>query len=421
MKRIKVYVIFSIMVFVLSACGNKTEEEKNTIEVNEIENQDSATETVTGTGIMEELDTVEKNTYSTKFGEHTGTSYPVYSFDYPDNWSITVEDCDASEEFVTLSNERGVEIVFSHWDEPKSETFQYGGVGWTNVTITNIAESSFEAGTVYGKDYSDIGEFMVAEITRTSMMDGLTGETMPVDGSFFAVLPKSEQGETHYKSLLEAVFSFWHGNHISFVCTSPDWYYTEEEEQEIIEIMSSFRVETTNDVANVSLDNTYRTKWMDVFGPTYPYFEFDYPDNWTVTSEIYENLNEYVTLTNERGIEIKFTNGDICSSDVSKVHLVKVYESQFIPSSVQGTDHSHLGEFVVAKVVEEDGSVIYGVVPELYIGADGVMSGEYQCAYSFPYSGDISLICDTSGVELTEQELNEVIAILSTFREVGYR
>lgn len=60
MKRIKVYVIFSIMVFVLSACGNKTEEEKNTIEVNEIENQDSATETVTGTGIMEELDTVEK-------------------------------------------------------------------------------------------------------------------------------------------------------------------------------------------------------------------------------------------------------------------------------------------------------------------------------------------------------------------------
>ncbi len=418
MKKIKLYVTVCMMLVLLSGCGDKIDDKKNSLGTNEINNEESENETIITT---EDVYIVEKNTYSTKFGQYTGTSYPVYSFDYPDNWSITVEDCDASEEFVTLSNERGVEIVFSHWDEPESETFQYGGVGLTNVSIENVAESSFNAGIVYGEDYSDLGEFMVAEITRTSMVDGLTGEDMSAEGSFFAVLPKSEQGETYYKSMLEAEFSFWHGNHISFVCTSPDWSFTEEEEQEIIGIMSSFRVETTNDVASIPLNNTYRTKWTDVFGPTYPYFEFDYPDNWTVTSEIYEDLNEYVTLTNERGIEIKFTNGDVHSSDVSKIHLVKVYESQFIPSRVQGTDHSHLGEFVVAKVVKEDGSVVYGVVPAFYIGTDGIMSGEYSCAYSFPYSGDISLICDTMGVELTEQELNEVIAILSTFREVGYR
>ncbi|MBP3620414.1 MAG: hypothetical protein J6J16_01485 [Lachnospiraceae bacterium] len=421
MKKINVYLLLFMMMFMLSACNDKSEDMENDLEVNEIRDEEIKTGDTTENMSEEYLNVVELNTYSTKFGEYTGTSYPVYSFDYPDNWSITVEDCNASEEFVTLSNERGVEIVFSHWDAPESETFQYGGVGWTNVTITNVAESAFEAGIVYGKDYSYIGEFMVAEITRTSMMDGLTGETMPAEGTFFAILPKTEQGETYYKSVLEAVFSFWHGNHISFVCTSPDWSFTEEEKQEVIDIMSSFRVETKNDVANVSLDNTYRTKWMDEFGPTYPYFEFDYPDNWSVTSEIYEDMSEYITLTNKNGVEIKFSHGDVVSSDVSNTHLVKVYESQFIPNSVQGTDHSHLGEFAVVKVVEEDGSVIYGVVPAFYIGEAGVMTGEYQCAYSFPYSGDISLICDTSGVELTEQELNEVIAILSTFREVGYR
>ncbi len=418
MKKVKLYVTVCMMLVLLSGCGDKIDDKKNSLGTNEINNEESENETIITT---EDVYIVEKNTYSTKFGQYTGTSYPVYSFDYPDNWSITVEDCDASEEFVTLSNERGVEIIFSHWDEPESVTFQYGGVGLTNVSIENVAESSFSAGVVYGKDYSDLGEFMVAEITRTSMVDGLTGEDMPVEGSFFAVLPKSEQGETYYKSVLEAEFSFWHGNHISFVCTSPDWSFSEEEKQEIIGIMSSFRVETTNDVASISLNNTYRTKWMDVFGPTYPYFEFDYPDNWAVTSEIYEDMSEYVTLTNERGIEIRFAHGGVATSDVSKVHLVKVYESQFIPSSVQGTDHSHLGEFVVAKVVEEDGSVVYVVVPAFYIGTDGIMSGEYSCAYSFPYSGDISLICDTVGVELTEQELNEVIAILSTFRVVGFR
>lgn len=417
MKKINVYLLLGMMIVMLSGCNDKSKDKENNSEVNVIQNEEVKTEVA----IEDDLDMVELNTYSTKFGEYTGTSYPVYSFDYPDNWSITVEDCDASEEFVTLSNERGVEIVFSHWDEPESETFQYGGVGLTNVSIENVAESSFNAGIVYGEDYSDLGEFMVAEITRTSMVDGLTGEDMSAEGSFFAVLPKSEQGETYYKSMLEAEFSFWHGNHISFVCTSPDWSFTEEEEQEIIGIMSSFRVETTNGVASISLNNTYRTKWMDVFGPTYPYFEFDYPDNWTVTSEIYEDMSEYITLTNERGVEIKFAHGGVAASDVSKIHLVKVYESQFIPSSVQGTDHSNLGEFVVAKVVEEDGSVVYGVVPAFYIGTDGIMSGEYSCAYSFPYSGDISLICDTTGVELTEQELNEVIAILSTFRVVGYR
>ncbi|MCM1288795.1 MAG: hypothetical protein NC240_10845 [Clostridium sp.] len=241
MKKINIYILFGIVIFILSGCNNKLGNVKNSLEASDIQSEETETKAAT-----EEFDIVEYKIYSTKFGEYNGVDYPVYSFEYPDNWSITSEECDVAQEFVTLTNARGVEIVFSHWNAPEGETFQYGGFGITNVEINDIADSNFIPSFVYGKDYSDLGDFMVAEIKQISFDDGITGETKPCEGSFFAVLPKTKIGKTYYKTAIEAVFSFWYGSYISFVCSSPDFKYTEEEKKEIIAIMSSFKINTVD-------------------------------------------------------------------------------------------------------------------------------------------------------------------------------
>lgn len=420
MKKINIYFLLIVVIFTLSGCNNKSENEEKDLKVSDIQSEEIETESTT----KEEFDIVENNTYSTKFGEYNGIDYPVYTFEYPDNWSVTSEKCDVSQEFVTLTNERGVEITFSHWNAPESETFQYGGVGLTNVEINEVADSKFVPSFVYGKDYSDLGDFMVAKITKTSFEDGITGEATPCDGYFFAVLPKSEIGKTYYKTAIEAVFSFWQGNHISFVCVSPDFNYTEEEEKEIIAIMSSFRSNTIDVTENIKINNTYKTKYQDICLATYPYFEFDYPDNWTITYEKCEDFEEFVTLSNERGVEIKFSHMNAAlqtnNASIREIEVIKVYESNYISGRVQGTDHSHLGAFVVARFKQTDDSIVYGVIPASYISSEGTIVGDYGSAYSFPYSGNISFVCDTKGIQLTEQEKREVMVILGSFREVGY-
>lgn len=204
-----------------------------------VETEDIA-ETITDT---EEVEVLLPYTYTTRFGEMNQNGYPDYSFGYSDNWEVTTEDCDSRQETITLTNDRGVEIIYTHFYADESETFEYGG-GYEiiGVEINEVSDSDFVPGVVQERDYSELGEFMVAEIVRRSIDDGLTGEVKPLKGSFFAVLPKQEAGSSYYKTLIEAEFSFYYGAHISFICASPDLDYTEEEEKEIIAILSSFRV-----------------------------------------------------------------------------------------------------------------------------------------------------------------------------------
>lgn len=419
LKRIMTIFLCVSILLVVAAC----EKQNNNQDFNSHENKEQITENVTEEIIEQSENMYLNNTYVTRFGEINDIQYPVYSFDYSDNWEITNEECNSTQEFVTLTNERGVKVTFSHWNALESETFQYGGTGITNVEINEVANSNFVPGSVYGKDYSDFGDFMVAKIAKTSFEDGITGETMPCDGCFFAVLPKTEMGAAYYKTAIEAAFSFWHGNYISFVCMSPDFNYTEEEEKEIIEIMCSFRVNTIESAENIKLTNTYKTKYQDICLKSYPYFEFDYPDNWAITYEKCENYEEYVTLSNERGVEIEFShmNDEIQTSDetIREIQVIKVYESNYIPDMVQETDYSLLGAFVVARFKQMDDRFVYGVIPESYISSEGTIVGTYGSAYSFPYNGDISFKCDVKDMRLTEQEQSEVMAILGSFREVG--
>ena len=37
-------------------------------------------------------------------------TYPPFVFNYPDNWSVTKEECDQQEELVTLENDGGASV-----------------------------------------------------------------------------------------------------------------------------------------------------------------------------------------------------------------------------------------------------------------------------------------------------------------------
>ena len=52
-------------------------------------------------------------------------TYPPFVFNYPDNWSVTKEECNQQEELVTLENDGGASVTFLHY----SGELQGGGSG----------------------------------------------------------------------------------------------------------------------------------------------------------------------------------------------------------------------------------------------------------------------------------------------------
>ena len=182
----------------------------------------------------------------------------------------------------------------------------------------------------------------------------------------------------------------------------------------------------------VALNNEYTTRYQEVNQVTYPPFVFNYPDNW---SEECDQQEELVTLENDGGASVTFLHysGELQGGGsgvyMNKEEISKVASSQFIPGFVQATDHSSLGEFMVARIKtigklnmqtdreykEVDGNVAYAVLP---VSEEGIREGVRRAIsgeYTFWYSSTISFTASTSE-EFTPQEEKEVIAILSSFR-----
>ena len=189
----------------------------------------------------------------------------------------------------------------------------------------------------------------------------------------------------------------------------------------------------------ILLNNSYTTRYQQVNAVTYPPFAFDYPDNWEVTSEEVTTEYEIVTLSNNEGAEIKFSsyfygkdfNFSQGASVFGRVEVTQADSSQFVPSSVQGTDHSGLGEFMVAKLKQTgimyiqsgdsdyrdvDGEVDYAVLPKSWVGTKTELSGHYEGEFAFWYSAFVSFIGRDTEEDFTETEQQEVIAILNSFR-----
>ncbi|MCH5352828.1 MAG: S-layer homology domain-containing protein [Acutalibacter sp.] len=188
------------------------------------------------------------HTYATRFEEVNAVTYPSFSFDYPDGWKITVEDVQQTGETVEVSNDRGVTVKYSMLSLPESEINRGNTNTAHEVNITKTADSSFIPGWVQNTDHSSLGSFMVAKIQWVSVFDYQAGDMRPLeDGETeYAVLPETSpyynnENPAWLYGVDETSLAFWYSSGISFIAHAPTGKFTEQEEKEVIAILSSFR------------------------------------------------------------------------------------------------------------------------------------------------------------------------------------
>lgn len=145
---------------------------------------------------------------------------------------------------VTIENGDGASVTFLYC----SNIIEGGdsAVNMARVDINKAAPSQFIPGSVQATDYSDLGEFMVAKLKTTGILNMKTdSEYTDVDGGIsYAVLPLSEQGtRENVRKATSGEFTFWYAGTVSFTGADTEEDFTGEEQQEIIAILNSFRVE----------------------------------------------------------------------------------------------------------------------------------------------------------------------------------
>lgn len=178
----------------------------------------------------------------------------------------------------------------------------------------------------------------------------------------------------------------------------------------------------------------YQTRFAEVNHTGGAAFEFTYPLTWSLQEETVSSQGESVTLTNNRGASITFyqipeginINGGGSGVLMYSADISKIADSEFTPGYVQAVDYTDLGTMIVAQVQttyydrltgdETSGPVCYAVLPESKIG-NMWDNRVYNAALSFDYSGHISFIAQPpTGGTFTEEEVTEVISILSSFK-----
>jgi len=182
------------------------------------------------------------HTYATRFEEVNFVTYPTFYFDYPDGWTVTKEEVTSTSEEVVLTNDRGATVTYWNFGGMHDLTGPTRDIN--RVNVIRVADASFVPSKVQATDYSDLGTFMVAKLTITGKYDMFNGgEYVEIpDGRVrYALLPASEEGERE-ESLMVGLptFSFWYAGHISLIADAPDGKFTEQEEKEVIAILSSF-------------------------------------------------------------------------------------------------------------------------------------------------------------------------------------
>ena len=229
-KRMLVLCTAFLMAVVMTACGGSDNGEK----------EKAAEET------KPQVKEVElTNTYTTRFAEVNAITYPAFSFDYPDNWSVAEEEVTQTGETVVLSDGEGAQVRFTFMGNVAEGQMSGGSsVNMWRVDVSKAAESKFIPGAVQATDHSDLGKFMVAKLKVTGQMDTTSDtEFADVDGSVsYALLPESWIGtKDDVNKALYADFAFWYSGYISVIGDKPDGEFTPQEEKEVQMIIGSFR------------------------------------------------------------------------------------------------------------------------------------------------------------------------------------
>ena len=189
---------------------------------------------------------VLNNTYQTRFGDVNMITFPKFAFDFPAVWNVE-EEVTPTGETVTISNERGAKVTYSHLvGVPVGEDATGGSsVFMMRVEASKIEDSNFVPSYVQATDYSDLGKFVVAKLTVTGELDMKTdSDFRDVNGSVsYAVIPESLLGvDEAVRNPYSVEYGFKYGDGISFVAEAPEDGFTKEEEKCVIEILKSFRV-----------------------------------------------------------------------------------------------------------------------------------------------------------------------------------
>lgn len=179
--------------------------------------------------------------YTTKWAHTNMVTYPEFTFDLPNGWSVVSDDISQTSEYVTVESRNGVTVYFSHIQSVS------GGVGgvYLSTKFEKIADSSFVPGVIQSTDHSSLGEFMVAKVMVDDAYRSYVGESFFDDVnlvSCYAVVPKSMEGEQTISGVLDLGLSFDYGGQISFHCVAPEGGLSKQDEAAVISMLSSFRV-----------------------------------------------------------------------------------------------------------------------------------------------------------------------------------
>lgn len=196
--------------------------------------------------VKEQLKTVSLNhSYTTRFSAVNMITYPSFTFDYPDGWTVTQEEVTPYGESVTLTSENGAQVQYSHIAQEIMGGFS--AVSMARVEVTPIAESSFVPGAVQATDHTSLGKFMVAKLKQTGVLD-MQNDTdfTEIDGSeCYAVLPESKIGvRDDVRGPYIAEFAFDYSSNIALIASPgiENEKFSAKEKIEAIAILSSFRV-----------------------------------------------------------------------------------------------------------------------------------------------------------------------------------
>lgn len=200
---------------------------------------------VVGVFLLYKGDRIEQNeelplACSTRYGKTIEKTFPRFNFYYNDNWEIVMDEVNADGETIALSNERGVEIKYTHLATTEKGLLEKGyPVILYKAEITEAADSQFEPNF----PNRELGDFVVGKITEKEKISRYDYKGyVPIEERVaYAVMPKSYLGELDYlRPPYLKDFSFWYENYISLIATSPDGKFTKAEEKDVFEILKSF-------------------------------------------------------------------------------------------------------------------------------------------------------------------------------------
>ncbi len=286
------------------------------------------------------------NTYTTRYGKVNLITYPAFSFDYPDGWTIKSEEVSPTEEKVILTNDVGTTITYWYFGTLRDLEGPTHKIN--SVDVTPVANASFNPGYVQATDYSDLGTFMVAKLETTRECDLLAGgESVNVERVVrYALLPESEAGE-QYESFIVGLptFSFFYAGHISVIATTSNKEFTEQEEREVIAILASFREvgfvsEQYDDISSES-DNPYATVMNDLWIKLEGVWIFDDYIFMNKSTNYTDHTLEFQYIDNIPCMNHESLNSDICLRDT----FFNDYEVVFIDEFHYNVYYYRKGEF----------------------------------------------------------------------------